>query len=298
MRIIRFLTNGGTEAVYGVQPAEGAAEAEVLDVASGIDPMTGIRSQLMPEDFKLSGKKAKIEKLLAPIQPVNLFCIGLNYKEHAVESQMPFPARPVVFMKPTSTACAHGDEILIPACEQKFIGAKGDVAPDSVEIGETDYECELAIIIGKACKNVSEADALKYVLGYTCCNDVSAREWQFRAGAGQWIKGKSFDTFAPLGPCMTTSDEITDPQTLPIKTHLNGKTVQNHTTGDMIFTCAQIVSYLSQDLTLLPGTVIITGTPQGVGFAMKPCLWLRDGDSVTIEIGSIGSLTNKCVKAK
>lgn len=208
---------------------------------------------------------------------------------------MPFPARPVIFMKPTSAACAHGDDILVPACEQKWTGAKGDITSDAP--GETDYECELAIVIGKTAKNVSEADALKYVLGYTCCNDVSAREWQFRAGAGQWIKGKSFDTFAPLGPCLTTSDEITDPQALAIKTHLNGTTLQDHTTGDMIFTCAQIVSYLSQDVSLLPGTVIITGTPQGVGFAKNPPLWLKAGDEVTIEIGSIGKLTNKCVKA-
>ena len=132
-------------------------------------------------------------------------------------------------------------------------------------------------------------------MGYTCANDVSARKWQLNAGGGQWIRGKGFDTFCPLGPVLVTADEIADPQDLGIKTILNGQTMQDHTTGDMIFSVAEIISFLSQDTTLLPGTVILTGTPQGVGFARQPPIWLKSGDEVTIELEGIGQLNNSVV---
>jgi 2-keto-4-pentenoate hydratase/2-oxohepta-3-ene-1,7-dioic acid hydratase in catechol pathway len=218
-----------------------------------------------------------IAKLLAPVQPANIFCIGLNYREHAIESGADIPELPVVFMKPTSTLSHPSDPILLPKVQHG---------------SETDYECELAVVIGKAARDVSEEDALDYVLGYTCGHDVSARKWQKNAGGGQWIRGKGFDTFCPLGPALMTADTIPDPQALRISTRLNQQTMQDHTTGDMIFTVRQIIAYLSQDTTLMPGTVILTGTPQGVGFARDPEVWLKAGDETVIEVEKIGRLIN------
>lgn len=161
---------------------------------------------------------------------------------------------------------------------------------------EVDYECELAVVIGKRCKNVPREKALDYVLGYTCANDVSARDWQLKWGGSQWCRAKSFDTFAPLGPCLVTSDEIPDPNALRIKTTLNGQTVQDSTTRDMIFDVPTIIEFLSGNTTLLPGTLILTGTPQGIGMASKPPRYLNSGDSVTIEIEKIGALTNPVIE--
>jgi 2-keto-4-pentenoate hydratase/2-oxohepta-3-ene-1,7-dioic acid hydratase in catechol pathway len=158
---------------------------------------------------------------------------------------------------------------------------------------EVDYECELAVVIAKSVKNVSRARALEYVLGYTCANDVSARDWQIRRGGGQWCRGKTFDTFAPLGPRLVTTDEITDPNALRIATILNGERVQDSTTADMIFSVARLIEFLSASTTLVAGTVILTGTPQGVGMARTPPRWLKAGDVVTIEIEGIGQLTNR-----
>jgi 2-keto-4-pentenoate hydratase/2-oxohepta-3-ene-1,7-dioic acid hydratase in catechol pathway len=155
-----------------------------------------------------------------------------------------------------------------------------------------DYECELAVVIGKACKNVTRHAALDYVLGYTCANDVSARDWQLKRGGGQWCRGKSFDTFAPLGPCLVTPEDIPDPNTLAIKTVLNGDVVQDWNTNDMIFDVPALIEFLSGSTTLPAGTVILTGTPHGVGMARKPPLWLQPGDVCTIEIENIGALTN------
>jgi 2-keto-4-pentenoate hydratase/2-oxohepta-3-ene-1,7-dioic acid hydratase in catechol pathway len=161
-----------------------------------------------------------------------------------------------------------------------------------------DYECELAVIIGKRAKNVSKADALSYVLGYACANDVSARDWQRDWGGSQWCRGKTFDTFCPLGPCIVTTDEIPDPNALQIKTIVNGETLQDWNTNDMIFDVPTLIEFLSGSTTLLPGTVILTGTPHGVGMARKPPRWLKEGDSVTIEIEKIGQLTNPVVNEK
>jgi 2-keto-4-pentenoate hydratase/2-oxohepta-3-ene-1,7-dioic acid hydratase in catechol pathway len=167
--------------------------------------------------------------------------------------------------------------------------------PVTAASDEVDYECELAVVIGTPCKNVKAASALSYVLGYTCGNDVSARDWQLKWGGGQWCRGKTFDTFCPLGPCLVTADEIPDPQTLAIRTILNGETVQDWNTNDMIFSVAQIIEFLSASNTLPPGTVILTGTPHGVGMASKPPRWLKPGDTVTIDIEHIGQLTNLVV---
>ena len=164
--------------------------------------------------------------------------------------------------------------------------------PRHLSSDRVDYECELAVVIGRDCKNVSASKAFDYVAGYTCANDVSVRDWQKNAGGGQWCRGKTLDTFCPLGPYLVTPDEIPDPQNLKIRTLLNGEAVQNWSTNDMIFTVAQIIEFLSGSTTLPAGTVILTGTPHGVGMASTNPRWLQPGDQVTIEIEKIGSLTN------
>lgn len=211
-------------------------------------------------------------RLLAPVDPPNIIAIGLNYRGHAHESGMAMPERPVIFLKATTAVCGPEDDIVLPK-----------IAPD-----EVDYECELAIVIGRKAHNVSENEALDYALGYTCSNDVSARDCQIRLDA-QWARGKSFDTFAPLGPWIET--EI-DPDTAPLQTRLNGRVMQDSNTNDLIFPCRALISYVSQCMTLLPGTVIMTGTPAGVGFARTPPVFLRPGDVVEIEVRGIGVLRN------
>lgn len=187
---------------------------------------------------------------------------------------MAVPERPLLFIKPTTTLAHPGDAIVHPGTTD-----------------ELDYECELAIVIGKTAKNVSEDEALNYVLGYTCANDVSARDWQLRFDK-QWARGKSFDTFCPLGPVLVTADEIPDPNALQIQTRVNGETLQSSNTLDMIFNCREIIASLSANMTLLPGTVILTGTPEGVGMGRTPQRWLVVGDVCEIEIEKIGVLTN------
>jgi len=225
-----------------------------------------------------TGEVLEATKWLAPVAPVNIFCIGLNYRAHAEETGAPLPERPVIFMKPT-TAIAHpGDPILLPA---------------SCEHGpEVDYEAELAVVIGRSARDVPRERALEHVLGYTCANDVSARRWQKHGGGGQWVRGKSFDTFCPLGPVLVTADELRDPQALKVSCTLNGERMQQGSTSDMIFSVAELIAHLSRDTTLLPGTLILTGTPPGVGFARKPPVFLAHGDRLRVEIEGIGALEN------
>jgi 2-keto-4-pentenoate hydratase/2-oxohepta-3-ene-1,7-dioic acid hydratase in catechol pathway len=230
--------------------------------------------------YQVTTRQASVKKLLAPIAPTNFLCIGLNYRRHAAEGNAKIPEFPILFMKATSAVQNPADPIVLPR----------HLASD-----EVDYECELAVVIGKPCKNVPESDALNNVLGYTCANDVSARDWQIKRGGGQWCRGKTFDTFAPLGPCLALRDEIPDPATLNIRTILNGQIMQDWNTGDMIFSVPKLIAFLSGSTTLAPGTVILTGTPHGVGMARKPPVWLKPGDSITIEIDRIGALTNPVV---
>ncbi|MBI1323356.1 5-carboxymethyl-2-hydroxymuconate isomerase [bacterium] len=231
-------------------------------------------------DFSDTGEKLTTGKTLAPIEPRDIICIGLNYRKHAAEGGQPIPEFPVVFMKNSGTLQNPGDPIVLPR----------KLKSDAV-----DYECELAVVIGKKCHNVSRSDALKYVLGYTCANDVSARDWQMKYGGSQWCRGKTFATFCPLGPALVTADEIADPNTLGIRTILNGETMQDWNTDDMIFDVPTLIEFLSGSTVLAPGTVILTGTPHGVGGARKPPVFLKNGDTVTIEIDRIGKLTNPVV---
>jgi 2-keto-4-pentenoate hydratase/2-oxohepta-3-ene-1,7-dioic acid hydratase in catechol pathway len=261
MKIIRYQNQQG-EAGYAAQQPDGSA----LKLAGDIYGPP-----------KITTEKTEVAKLLAPIQPTSIICIGLNYRKHAEETGAKFPEYPVVFFKGINTLSNPGDAIQIPV---------------HLSSDEVDYECELAVVIGRACKNVSRQNALDYVLGYTCCNDVSARDWQIKRGGGQWCRGKSFDTFSPLGPVLVTRDDIPNPNALKIRTVLNGQVMQDWNTNDMIFDVPALIEFLSGSTTLLPGTVILTGTPHGVGMAQKPPRWLKPGDSVTVEIEKIGALTN------
>ena len=220
-------------------------------------------------------------RVLAPLVPTSILCIGLNYRKHAAESNSPLPHFPVLFVKSPAAAQNPDDPIALPR---------------RLRSDKVDYEAELAVVIGKAAKNVSRENALDHVLGYTCANDVSARDWQKEGGGGQWCRGKSFDTFCPLGPVIVTPDEIPDPHALRIAARVNGETLQDWTTGDMIFDIPTIIEFLSASSTLLPGTVILTGTPHGVGMARTPPRWLQPGDVAEIEIENIGILRNPVVE--
>jgi 2-keto-4-pentenoate hydratase/2-oxohepta-3-ene-1,7-dioic acid hydratase in catechol pathway len=228
-------------------------------------------------DWRVSDQRLAIDKLLAPLVPTDILCIGLNYREHAAESGSSIPQNPMLFIKAGNSLNNPFDPIPIPRRSK-----------------DIDYECELAVVIGKAAKHVSRERALDYVLGYTCANDVSSRDWQRdkNLGGGQFARGKSFDGFCPLGPCLVTKDEIPNPNALRLKTILNGQTMQDHTSGDMIFDVPALIESLSSTMTLRPGAVILTGTPQGVGFARKPPVWMKAGDTVVVEIEKIGKLEN------
>jgi 2-keto-4-pentenoate hydratase/2-oxohepta-3-ene-1,7-dioic acid hydratase in catechol pathway len=236
----------------------------------------GIEGDLL-QSFKVTDQRLKIEKLLAPLVPSDILCIGLNYRQHAQETRSEIPNNPMLFIKAGNTLNDPLAPIPIPKLSQQI-----------------DYEGELAVVIGNAAKNVTRERALDYVLGYTIANDVSARDWQREKslGGGQFARGKSFDGFCPLGPCIVTPDEIPNPNALRLKTTLNGQVMQDSTTSDMIFDVAMIISSLSSTMTLRPGAVILTGTPHGVGMGRTPPVWMRAGDSISIEIEKIGVLEN------
>lgn len=217
---------------------------------------------------------------LSPPPPA-IYCVGLNYRRHAAETGLPEPRFPIFFFKPPTSVIGDGDAIAIPSiCHPE----------------EVDYEAELAVVIGRAAKNVGVDEALSHVAGYACSNDVSARRWQGKKGGGQWSRSKVFDTFCPIGPVVPAS-QIPDPDNLAISCTLNGEVVQESSTKDMIFPVAKLISFMSEGTTLLPGTVILTGTPEGVGFTRKPPVFLKPGDSITVAIEKIGELTNPVVKA-
>jgi 2-keto-4-pentenoate hydratase/2-oxohepta-3-ene-1,7-dioic acid hydratase in catechol pathway len=265
MRIARFEDRAGN-ARYCIPLNEGRAR-----LLAG-DPFSGLLS---------TAEERSVGKWLSPVDPVNIFCIGLNYRAHARETGAAIPEHPVVFMKPTTTICHPGDPVVLPAaCEH---------GP------EVDYEAELAVVIGRQAKDVGVRQALDHVAGYCCANDISARRWQKHGGGGQWVRGKSFDSFCPLGPVLVTPEDMPDPQDLQISCGLNGETVQAGLTSDMIFSVAELIAFLSRDTTLLPGTLILTGTPSGVGFTRDPPRFLAPGDRVCVAIKGIGTLENPIV---
>ncbi|KAG0229580.1 hypothetical protein BGW42_001459 [Actinomortierella wolfii] len=234
---------------------------------------------LTPDNCRVTDKVVKVDRLLSPLERVSIFrCIGLNYAKHAAETKLKIPPYPVLFIKPSMAKQDPFAPIIVPPiCQNE----------------QVDYEAELAVVIGKPCRNVSEQDALNHVLGYTVANDVSARKWQgLNLGSGQWCFSKGFDTFAPIGPALVSSDVITNPNSLGIRTVLNGKVMQNSNTSDMIFNVRKLISFLSQSTTLMPGDVILTGTPEGVGFTRDPPVFLQHGDHVVCSIDEIGELHN------
>jgi 2-keto-4-pentenoate hydratase/2-oxohepta-3-ene-1,7-dioic acid hydratase in catechol pathway len=258
MKIVRFLYDGRTR--YGI------VEGERVYPCKG-DPFIGLSKGRRTLDLSSI-------RLLAPVFPPNIICLGLNYRKHADESGMPYPAAPLVFFKTTTALCGPGDPIILPELYQ-----------DSI-----DYEVELVIVIGKKAKNLTEEEVPQAVLGYTIGNDVSNRTAQFKDG--QWARGKSHDTFCPIGPAIVTD---IDGDNLNLSCRLDGKIMQDSNTSDMVFSCRQIVSYLSRSMTLLPGTIIMTGTPSGVGFARKPPVFLKAGQTVECLIEGIGLLANPVV---
>jgi len=265
MRIIRFL-DSANQIHHGVDQLDGTALRIQGDILN---------------NHTVTREKIPVKKLLAPIAPPAIFCIGLNYKKHAEESGQKLPQHPILFMKNIASLQNPNDPIELPK---------------KLPSTEVDWECELAVVIGKKAKNVAKADALKYVLGYTAANDVSARDWQAKWGGSQWCRGKTFDTFCPIGPAIITTDEIPNPGTLQIQTILNGKTMQDSNTSDLIFDIPTLIEFLSGSTTILPGTIILTGTPAGVGVAIKPTpCFLQPNDTVTIRIEKIGDLTNPVI---
>lgn len=215
--------------------------------------------------------------LLAPIdRPGKIVCVGLNYLDHCRETNTPIPERPLLFTKFT-TAITHPNSEIVWSTNLTT---------------EVDFEAELAIIMGRCCRRVTEEEALTYVAGYTVANDVSARDIQM--GDGQWVRGKSLDTFCPLGPALVTADEIPDPQALAIRSLLNGHLMQNSHTSEMIFSVANLIAFCSQAFTLEPGDIILTGTPHGVGLGRDPKVYMQNGDVIVVEIERIGRLENRC----
>jgi 2-keto-4-pentenoate hydratase/2-oxohepta-3-ene-1,7-dioic acid hydratase in catechol pathway len=210
-------------------------------------------------------------------RPGKIVCVGLNYRDHAAEGGMDLPKAPLLFAKWPNTLIGHGDAIVVPP-----------------ETQQVDYEAELGVVIGRAARRVSERDALDHVAGYICVNDVSARDMQF--ADGQWTRGKSPDTFCPVGPRLVPREEIDDPQALAIRCLVNGEALQDSSTAQMIFSVAEIIAYASQVITLEPGDLIATGTPAGVGIFRDPKVLLQSGDEVSVEVEGLGTLTNPITK--
>jgi 2-keto-4-pentenoate hydratase/2-oxohepta-3-ene-1,7-dioic acid hydratase in catechol pathway len=281
MRLITYQYDyqyGGQTRTCALHPDGGAVDltevGNTLDIAS--NPELRAKAERLMADAS-RGRMQDIRNLRAPFTPRSFICIGLNYMDHVKESGSAAPTRPVVFAKFANALAGPGDTITWHADASQ----------------QVDWEAELGVVIGKPCYRVSREDALSYVGGYTCVNDVSARDIQKTDGAGQFTLGKTFDGFCPVGPCLVTADEVPEPQALAIKCIVNGQVMQNSNTREMIFDVATLVSHLSKFMTLMPGDLIATGTPPGVGMGRTPPVWLKDGDEVTIEIERVGALTNK-----
>ncbi|KAF5324728.1 hypothetical protein D9611_004396 [Ephemerocybe angulata] len=286
-RLIRFVAEE-TSRVHIGQPIDAALDVglasrqgrpiKVLEIAgSALDPSAQVTKSVLTVKTLLSPLSREQVKIVR--------CLGLNYKDHATEIKVAKPAFPIVFLKPVSTLIGPNAPITIPRAAQ----------PPKEH--QPDYEVELVIVIGRAAKDVSEADALDYVLGYTGANDVSFRKHQM--AVSQWTFSKGFDNTNPFGPCLVSNNAIPDPQVIPLKAVVNGETLQDGNTADQIFNVRQTIAWLSQGTTLEPGTIILTGTPAGVGFVRQPPVYLKHGDEVTVSLGNgIGTLVNRVVEER
>lgn len=280
MKLLRYGPKGQEKP--GLLDAEGRVRDlsgktdDFAGAAISVDALARLRD-IDPDSLPLVDEPGRIGSCLASVG--NFFCIGLNYAKHAAETGATPPAEPILFSKATSSLSGPFDPVEIPRASEK-----------------TDWEVELGVVIGRETLYVSEADALDHVAGYCTINDVSERAFQAERG-GQWIKGKSAPTFGPVGPYLVTADEVPDPQKLRLWLKLNGETVQDSDTSDMIFGVAQIVSYMSQFMKLMPGDVIATGTPSGVGLGMKPQRFLKPGDTMELEVEGLGVQKQEAVAA-
>jgi 2-keto-4-pentenoate hydratase/2-oxohepta-3-ene-1,7-dioic acid hydratase in catechol pathway len=286
MRLASYL-DGGRERLAVVAADRGVPADELLPGGPGTigelladEALLGrLREAASTQQARIAAEGLALDalSLLSPVpRPPKIVAIGLNYHAHAIEQGVDPPAEPLIFAKfPTSV-----------------VGHRASIRWDPALTGQVDYEVELAVVIGRTARRVSPSEALSHVLGYTCGNDVSARDLQF--GDKQWVRGKSLDTFGPLGPVLVTPDEIPDPQALGLRCLVNGEVLQESTTADMIFGVAELIAYSSAAFTLEPGDVIMTGTPPGVGVFRDPQRFLRNGDEVAIEIEGIGVLENTC----
>lgn len=266
------------EAFVDIHAVDAQFPATVRGLLEGGPAMLQAAAQAAqrPEAFKYAAKEAEF---FAPIHdPRKIVCVGLNYKDHAAESGSPIPRDPVLFSKYPTALVGHNQNIVLPPVSQKV-----------------DFEAELVVVIGKRGRNIPAASAMEYVAGYACGHDVSARDWQLEKDGKQWMAGKTFDTFAPLGPTLVTADEVPDPQKLRIQLRLNGQTMQDSSTSQLIFSVAHVVAYISQIFTIEPGDLIYTGTPPGVGVARKPPVFLKPGDVCEVEIEGLGVLRNPVV---
>lgn len=295
MKLLTFLKEGnhalGIKTDKGIIDVEAAskltsqteAPTDIMDVIQQSE--AAVKALAALEEAALSSEDSSVlldeeGVTFAPCvtRPSKIICVGLNYRKHADETNSPYPKTPILFNKFSNALAGHQEPIAVPRVTEKL-----------------DYEAELTIVIGKRAKNVDRAEALQYVFGYCNGNDLSARDLQLRTA--QWMLGKTCDGFAPIGPYLVTADEVGDPNDLEIKTILNGEVRQQSNTADMIFHCDEIVSYISQHMTLEPGDIIMTGTPEGVimGYPEDKQEWIKPGDVVTIEIEKLGSLTNRFV---
>lgn len=262
MKVHTFLDNVTAQPVQAVARADGGwSQVELLDGS-----------------FQLTDRSVRPGHPLPCIRPTAVFCAGVNYADHAKEFGSVQQTHPTIFMKSPASVVGHEAAVRLP----RFLRSD-----------KVDYEGELAVVIARDCRNVTRDEALGYVLGYCCANDVSARDWQKERGGGQWSRGKSFDTFCPLGPCLVTADEIPDPQALRLRFRLNGVVKQDAHTSSMQFQVADLIAFLSGSSTLPAGAVILTGSPAGVGMAQVPPSWLRPGDVMEVEIEGIGTLRNR-----
>ncbi|MBA3311725.1 MAG: fumarylacetoacetate hydrolase family protein [Planctomycetota bacterium] len=275
-RSVAVLNDAGTSRYVDLAAVDPSLPRDLKELLASPDGL--VRASAAFEAGQ-TGRSFATGQTLAPIaSPGKIFCIGLNYRDHAIETGAEIPSEPVVFSKFSSTIIADGDEIIVPAAAK-----------------QVDYEAELVVVIGRAGKHIAAADALAHVAGYMCGNDVSARDWQKGRPNGQWLLGKTPDTFAPTGPYLTTADEIANPHNLTVTLRLNGKVMQNGSTRDFIFDIGAIIAHISQLVTLEPGDLVFTGTPAGVGAARKPPVFLKAGDEVDVEIAGLGVLRNSVV---
>ena len=268
----------GNNAVIDLATASGGRlPADMVSFLAQGEPAMRLAAQLI-RGAKDTMPLSQVSLLAPLLNPSKVLAIGQNYADHCREQHVDPPKVPIIFCK-FSTA---------------IIGPGASIRWDPALTRWVDYEAELAVVIGRTARHVSAAEALDYVAGYTLCNDVSARDLQF--GDGQWVRGKSLDTFCPLGPWLVTRDEIPDPQALAVRCTINGQVMQDSSTSEMIFGVRSLIEFSSRAFTLLPGDIIATGTPHGVGHFRKPPAYLHDGDLVTIEVEGVGQLTNRCVE--